>query len=101
MSIRERVMAARSIQRERFNPYRRLHSNAGMGSKQLQKFCPLGSEAQGLLKMAITELHFSARAYDKVLRLARTLADLDNTDDIAEHHVAEAIQYRSLDRQLF
>jgi len=107
MGIRERALAARQLQRTRFLPAslggarkrRRLHSNAGMGAKDIQEFCRLGDEAQGLLKMAITELHFSARAYDRILKVSRTIADLAASEEILPEHVSEAIQYRSLDRQ--
>jgi len=72
-----------------------------MGAKDLQKYCQLGQEAQDLLKMAITELNFSARAYDRILKVSRTIADLEGTADIQPNHVSEAIQYRTLDRQLW
>jgi len=111
-AIRERVLAARRIQRERFPPSSRgadaagkgrrtIHSNAGMAAKDLQKYCRLGEEAQNLLKMAITELHFSARAYDRILKVSRTIADLDDSKEIKPEHVSEAIQYRTLDRNLW
>jgi len=80
---------------------RTIHANAGMGAKDLQKHCRLGDEAQGLLKMAITELNFSARAYDRILKVSRTIADLDGAAEIQEQHVSEAIQYRTLDRNMW
>jgi len=106
--IRERALTARQRQQERFRPgsrggsrkrQRRLHSNADMGAKDIQEYCGLGDEAQGLLKMAITELNFSARAYDRILKVSRTIADLAASEEILPQHVSEAIQYRSLDRQ--
>ncbi len=100
-AIRERVQAARRIQNLRFKSARRIHNNAGMRSREIQKFCHLPSDAQDILKMAITELHFSARAYDRILKVARTIADLDAAECIAPNHVQEAIQYRTLDRQLW
>jgi magnesium chelatase family protein len=100
-TIRTRVMTARQIQQDRFKPLRRIHNNAAMRSKDIQKFCPLGSEAQDVLKMAITELNFSARAYDRIIKVARTIADLENTEHIQPHQMQEAIQYRTLDRQLW
>jgi magnesium chelatase family protein len=72
--------------------------NAQMNHKQVRKFCTLGKEEGELLKMAMTELNFSARAYDKVLKASRTIADLAGTKDILAVHISETIQYRSLDR---
>ena len=100
-TIRARVIAARQIQQDRFKSLRRIHNNAAMRSKDIQKFCPLGSEAQDVLKMAITELNFSARAYDRIIKVARTIADLEKTEHIQPHQMQEAIQYRTLDRQLW
>ena len=99
--IRARVMTARRIQQERFKGLRRVHCNAGMRAKDVLKFCPLGREAQDILKMAITELNFSARAYDRIIKVARTIADLEGTETIEANHMQEAIQYRTLDRQLW
>jgi len=100
-TIRQRVTMGGGIQQERFKRRKKVHNNAGMGARELQKYCPLESEARNLLKMAITELNFSARAYDRILKVSRTIADLDNTEDILPQHVSEAIQYRTLDRQLW
>jgi magnesium chelatase family protein len=100
-AIRERIVAARQAQRARFKGHRRLHTNADMGPKHLQKYCPLGQDAQDILKMAITDLNFSARAYDRILKVARTIADLAGSGNIQPHHVTEAIQYRTLDRQMW
>ncbi len=75
-------------------------TNATMSSRQLRRFCRLDSAGESLLKAAMTELGLSARAHDKVLRIARTIADLESAPDIAPHHLAEAIQYRRLDRKL-
>ena len=100
-SIRARVMQARRLQQERFKSSRKVHCNAGMGSRDLQKHCALDEEAQNMLKMAITELNFSARAYDRILKVARTIADLAGSDRIVSDHIAEAVQYRTLDRHLW
>lgn len=97
--IRERVAAARRVQQERYRGTRRIHCNAGMTAKAIQKHCALGADAQSLLKTAITELNFSARAYDRILKVARTIADLAGGESIRAEHVAEAINYRVLDRQ--
>ena len=70
-----------------------------MRAKNLQKYCRLDNDAQNLLKMAINELHFSARAYDRILKVARTIADPEEAETIKTSHISEAVQYRSLDRQ--
>lgn len=99
--IRERVMAARRIQQERFKSLRRIHNNAAMRPKDIQKYCPLDEDARTVLKMAMTELNFSARAYDRIIKVARTIADLAARECIEAPHMQEAIQYRTLDRQLW
>jgi magnesium chelatase family protein len=98
-AIRERVMQARAVQHGRFKGNPRVHCNAVMRSKEIHKHCHLEQEAQDLLKMAITELNFSARAYDRILKVARTVADLSGSESIETAHISEAIQYRALDRQ--
>ncbi|MBU0677878.1 MAG: YifB family Mg chelatase-like AAA ATPase [Verrucomicrobia bacterium] len=101
-SIRQRVIAARRSQQERFRNRRKVHCNADMGSREVSDCCKLDSEAQDLLRMAIHELNFSARAYNRILKVARTIADLDGAPEtITSEHVSEAIQYRSLDRQMW
>ena len=97
--VRATVQAARDRQRTRYNGA--FPCNAKIDSPSIRKYCPLENGADTLLQTAIDQLGFSARAYDKILRIARTLADLDEAGTIATAHVAEAIQYRSLDRQLF
>ncbi len=97
--IRERVIRARRLQQERFRGSARVHCNAAMRSRELRKHCALGADAQELLRMAIADLNFSARAYDRILKVARTIADLAAAPQIETGHIAEAIQYRSLDRQ--
>ena len=98
--IKERVNKARTIQGERFKDEGVL-CNAQMSHKQVKKFCVLGKEESELLKMAMTELNFSARAYDKILKVSRTISDLAGSEEIKTEHLSEAIQYRSLDRDFF
>jgi magnesium chelatase family protein len=99
--IRARVIAAREIQKERFKGLRKVHCNAAMRTKDTGKFCALKDEAQSLLKMAIPELNFTARAYDRILKVSRTIADLSGKEQIGSEHISEAIQYRTLDRQFW
>jgi magnesium chelatase family protein len=99
--IRERVVAARKRQQERFKGKRTITCNARMGTKDLKAFCALDEGTLELLKMAIAELKLSARAYDRILKVARTIADLAGSDRLTSDHLSEAIQYRSLDRQLW
>jgi magnesium chelatase family protein len=95
-TMRQRALAAREIQRKRFG---NSTLNAHMSSKQLKSFCELSAGCLLLMKQAMNELGLSARAYDKVRRVARTIADMENASDIQEHHLAEAVQYRLLDRR--
>ena len=95
--IKQRVNQARRRQLERFQ-YTNIYFNSRMNHKQIKKFCQLSDSAKELLRQAINELGFSARAYDKILRISRTIADLAQEDEIRAEHIAEAIQYRSLDR---
>tara|TARA_R110002050_G_scaffold147559_2_gene273411 strand:+ start:23219 stop:24757 length:1539 start_codon:yes stop_codon:yes gene_type:complete len=97
--IRERVIKARNIQNERFAKLESIHANAQMESKQLRQVCELSKEGMDLLRAAIEKLNLSGRAYDRILKVARTIADLDNSEDIEPNHLAEAVQYRSLDRE--
>jgi magnesium chelatase family protein len=99
--IRERVMAARTRQHERFRDRPKITCNARMGSRELKQHCRLTEQTMELLKFAMADLKLSARAYDRILKVARTIADLAGTEDIAGEHVSESIQYRSLDRQLW
>jgi len=97
--IKTRVNEARQIQRERFS--NKIFCNAQMNHRQIKKFCTIDDDAKQLLKMAVNELGFSARAYDKILKISRTIADLAGENNILPEHVSEAIQYRSLDRNLW
>jgi magnesium chelatase family protein len=97
--IRERVVNARSIQSERFNGREGLYSNAQMSSTMVREVCQISAAGQNLLKTAMNKLQLSARAYDRILKVARTIADLAASEDIKIEHLAEAIQYRSLDRE--
>src|SRR5438067_4666630 len=101
-AIRERVQTAREIQRARFVEAKTgCNCNARMSSKLIKQFCRLDESAAELLKMAMTELNFSARAYDRILKVARTIADLAGREHIEAGDVSEAIQYRTLDRNLW
>jgi len=100
-SIRERVQLARSIQLQRFKKERHIFCNAHMQSRDIRKYCKVDEAGQELMKNAITKLGLSARAYDRILKVSRTIADLASADKILPEHVAEAIQYRTLDRQLW
>ena len=95
--IRRRVTAARTIQQARFQRAR-IHSNAQMNSRQIKTHCPIDRDSVGLLETAIEKLGLSARAYNRILKIARTIADLAHSQPIATDHIAEAIQYRNLDR---
>ncbi|MBA4386553.1 MAG: magnesium chelatase, partial [Verrucomicrobia bacterium] len=99
--IREKVIAARRVQQERFKGRRRIHCNAAMSAKDLQKVCKMDADAQETLKSAIVQYNFSARAYDRILKVSRTIADLEGAETIMPVHVQEAINYRTLDRQLW
>ncbi len=96
--IRERVIKARDIQLERFKDYEGVYSNAMMPSAMVKEVCVISSAGKTLLKTAMERLGLSARAYDRILRVARTIADLGASHEIKTEHIAEAIQYRSLDR---
>jgi magnesium chelatase family protein len=99
--IRQRVQRAKEVQLYRFKDKPHLYCNADMQSRDIRKYCQLDSQSQELLKNAITRLGLSARAYDRILKVSRTIADLEGKEKIEPPHVSEAIQYRSLDRQLW
>ncbi len=99
--IKKRVDTARKLQLERYKDYEGIFSNAQLSAGMLQKFCSLDTDADNLLKSAFDKLGFTARAHSRILKVARTIADLDKSADIKKEHIAEAIQYRSLDRKFF
>jgi magnesium chelatase family protein len=99
--IRERVIAARQRQHARFADKPKITCNARMGSRELKRYCALAEPTMELLKFAMTDLNLSARAYDRILKVARTIADLAGQESIASEHISEAIQCRSLDRQVW
>ncbi|TLF44694.1 YifB family Mg chelatase-like AAA ATPase [Maribacter aurantiacus] len=99
VEIRKRVTKARELQTARFQKLENVHYNAQMNTKQIREFCKLDDASKSLLKNAMERLNLSARAYDRILKVARTIADLDNATDINGNHISEAIQYRSLDRE--
>lgn len=99
--IRARVIAARKLQTARFASKPKVTCNARMGAKELKSFCELDEPVRDLLKHAMTEYNLSARAYDRILKVSRTIADLALSEKISVEHISEAIQYRSLDRQLW
>ena len=97
--IRERVIKAREIQAARYKDNEGIYANAQMSSKMLKEICVINTASQNLLKVAMEKLNLSARAYDRILKVSRTIADLSGSADIKAEHLAEAIQYRSLDRE--
>jgi magnesium chelatase family protein len=100
--IRARVLAARKIQQARFEKSKRkISCNAQMGPAELKKFCVLDEASREFLKMALDDLKLSARAYDRILKVARTIADLGGEEHVGEAAIAEAVQFRSLDRQIW
>ena len=98
-SIRARVIRAREIQAERYKDYPGIYCNAQMSSKMLKEICVISTVSQNLLKAAMNKLNLSARAFDRILKVGRTIADLAQSAEIKPEHIAEAIQYRSLDRE--
>lgn len=98
-TVRERVLKAREVQAKRYEAYEGVYCNAQMSSKMLKEICVINTIGQTLLKTAMDRLNLSARAYDRILKVSRTIADLADSPDIRPEHLAEAIQYRSLDRE--
>jgi magnesium chelatase family protein len=98
--MRERVDRARQVQRERFRGRPGIFANAHMAPRDIRAHCRVADDAEALLRTAITRLGLSARAYHRILKIARTIADLDGAAGLEPKHVSEAIQYRSLDRRI-
>jgi len=97
-TVRERVMAARKRQHTRFAAEKNTYSNAQMAPKMIRKHCGISADGEKLLENAVTRLGLSARAHDRILKVSRTIADLDSSDTVEPKHLSEAIQYRTLDR---
>lgn len=98
VEIRKRVTKAREIQSARFESFEHIHYNAQMSTKQIREHCTLDESSLQLLKTAMERLNLSARAYDRILKVSRTIADLEGSKKVESNHISEAIQYRSLDR---
>lgn len=96
--IANRVKNAREIQSHRFKNEEGTYTNAQMNSSQLKKYCPLTSDSEAILKMAMEKFQLSARAFDRIIKVSRSIADLDNSNAIQINHISEALQYRSLDK---
>lgn len=97
--ILKRVKRAREVQRERFQRMK-IHTNSDMNSRQIRRFCEVDADSDSLLERAMEKLGLSARAHSRILKIARTIADLEGRADIKADHIAEALQYRSLDRRM-
>ena len=97
-TIRERVIKARKIQEERFKPFKGIHCNAMMTERMLHQFAEPDEASLDMLRMAMERLKLSARAYSRILKVARTIADLEGSEQVQSQHIAEAIGYRNLDR---
>ena len=97
-SIKERVNSARAVQLDRYKNSK-IYSNAQMGNKEFKEFCSLDEECANLIERAFKKMNLSARAYNRILKVARTIADLDGCNNIEKQHLLEAIQYRSLDKK--
>ncbi|MFI3331924.1 MAG: YifB family Mg chelatase-like AAA ATPase [Rikenellaceae bacterium] len=97
--VRERVIKAREVQAKRYRDIEGVYTNSMINSKMIREFCPLDSAARRMLEMAMERLHLSARAYDRIIKVARTIADLAGEESITAAHISEAISYRSLDRE--
>src|SRR5678810_1073342 len=99
-TIRQRVVTARNVQLRRFFD-EHIYTNAQMGPRLIRKYCVMSPECERIMENAVTKLGFSARGYDRILKVARTIADLAGDDNLAPKHLSEAVQYRTLDRNLW
>src|SRR5690606_33411207 len=99
IEIRKRVMKAREVQTKRYQDLPTIHYNAQIGPKHLHEYCQLDEPGKNLIKNAMERLNLSSRFYDRILRVSRTIADLEESEKLQSSHIAEAIQYRSLDRE--
>jgi Magnesium chelatase, subunit ChlI C-terminal len=100
VTIRNRVITARNVQLRRFYDDH-VYTNAQMGPRHIRKYCVLTPDCEKIMENAVTKLGFSARGYDRILRVARTIADIEGVDGLEPRHLAEAVQYRTLDRNLW
>src|SRR5262245_29915394 len=100
-AVCQRVVRSREIQQQRFRKDGKVNCNARMATRQLKQHCKLSQDSQELIRVAMNELNLSARAYDRILKVSRTIADLAGKTDIDPQHVSEAIQYRTFDRTLW
>jgi magnesium chelatase family protein len=100
-AVRERVVKGRAVQGERFQHSPNIAVNSDMGSREIRKYCRIDAEGQKMLKAAMDTMGLSARGYDRILKVSRTIADLEGAMNIRPEHLAEAIQYRNLDRELW
>jgi magnesium chelatase family protein len=98
-NIRDRVIKARELQEKRFEKYNGIYCNAQMTSRLLRKYAQPDKSGSEILKNAMQRLNLSARAYDRILKVSRTIADLEGSENVLAHHIAEAINYRNLDRE--
>ena len=101
MPIRGRIARTREVQQKRFATDAKINCNARMATRQLKQHCKLEADSHDLIRVAMSELNLSARAYDRILKVSRTIADLDDRIEITPEHVSEAIQYRTFDRTLW
>ena len=99
--VRSRVIQTRQIQSERYKNLKNIHCNAQINTKLLREYCKIDKEGLSILKQAMEKLGLSARAYDRILKVARTIADLANDTNIETKHLLEAIHYRSLDKDVY
>ena len=99
-AIRQRVVAAREAQLQRFHE-EHIYTNAQMGPRQIQKYCELTADCERIMENAVSKLGFSARGYDRILKVARTIADIEKAPSLTAGHLSEAVQYRTLDRNLW